>query len=255
MTRSTRDRIVDLHARLEPLRVVVGHLVRRDVRPHLQHAGPDVARARARHRHAQRDGRRSRRPQPPRDAAGAAAGARPGRRLRRRRAPTPRLAGLSTGAQCGEYRFGSGPQRTEARGAATRYGPRRDGSEGEAGAGEGAAAPAENPWRRFATWSGIADPDADARLDEEPGDDDGASRGPTWLPVALLFALYGLAVLIYILLGRGQALPQVAPDEYQYSALARSRRGRQRPDVQRRPDHRADCGPRSTSTRSPRRGS
>lgn len=83
------------------------------------------------------------------------------------------------------------------------------------------AAPTESPWRRFAVWSGIADPEADARLDA--GDqDEGASRGPACLPVALLFALYGLAVLIYILLGRGQALPQVSPDEYQYSALARS---------------------------------
>ncbi len=83
------------------------------------------------------------------------------------------------------------------------------------------AAPAESPWRRFVTWSGIADPEADARLDEESAEGS-AARGPAWLPVALLFALYGLAVLIYILLGRGQALPQVAPDEYQYSALARS---------------------------------
>jgi hypothetical protein len=65
------------------------------------------------------------------------------------------------------------------------------------------------------------DPEADARLDEDVGGD-GASRGPAWLPLALLFALYGFAVLIYILIGRGQELPQVAPDEYQYTALARS---------------------------------
>ena len=84
------------------------------------------------------------------------------------------------------------------------------------------AAPAENPWRRFAAWSGMADPAADARLDEDAADADDVSRGPTWLPIALLFALYGVAVLIYILLGRGQALPQVAPDEHQYTALARS---------------------------------
>ncbi|HMS62113.1 MAG TPA: hypothetical protein PKD63_07520 [Solirubrobacteraceae bacterium] len=84
-----------------------------------------------------------------------------------------------------------------------------------------AATPAENPWRRFARWSGMSDPEADARLDVESGDE-GTQRGPTWLPLALLFALYGLAVLIYILVGRGQALPQVSPDEYQYSAVARS---------------------------------
>ena len=84
------------------------------------------------------------------------------------------------------------------------------------------ATPSESSWSAFKRWTGIEDPEADARLDELAGDDDGASRWPHWLPVALLFALYGLAVLIYILLGHRQPLPQVAPDEYQYSALARS---------------------------------
>lgn len=85
-----------------------------------------------------------------------------------------------------------------------------------------AATPAENPWRRFARWSGMNDPEADARLESDAAADEAVSRGPAWLPLALLVGLYALAVLVYILLGRGQALPQVSPDEYQYSAVARS---------------------------------
>ena len=90
---------------------------------------------------------------------------------------------------------------------------------------QAAPAPApvvENPWHRFTRWSGMNDPEADARLDEDTTDAEGGSAGPTWLPVALLVGIYALAVLIYILLGRGQELPQVSPDEYQYTALARS---------------------------------
>ena len=45
--------ILDPDPRLELLGVVVGHLVRRDVRVHLQRAHPDVARARARDDHGQ----------------------------------------------------------------------------------------------------------------------------------------------------------------------------------------------------------
>ena len=52
------DRVGDAHAALERLRVVVGHLVRRDVGPHLQHACRDVARARARDEDAERERRR-----------------------------------------------------------------------------------------------------------------------------------------------------------------------------------------------------
>lgn len=39
---------------------------------------------------------------------------------------------------------------------------------------------------------------------------------------ALLLGLYAVAVLTYVLLGRGQPIPQVVPDEFTYSALARS---------------------------------
>ncbi len=42
------------------------------------------------------------------------------------------------------------------------------------------------------------------------------------LPLAALVLLYLTAVGVYILLGSEQLLPQVAPDEYTYSALARS---------------------------------
>jgi hypothetical protein len=79
----------------------------------------------------------------------------------------------------------------------------------------------EGGWRAFARWSGIDDPEADAGL---PEPDTGAQpqRGPGWLPLALLVGLYVLSTLVYILIGRGQELPQVSPDEYQYSALARS---------------------------------
>jgi len=42
------------------------------------------------------------------------------------------------------------------------------------------------------------------------------------LPLILLVLLYVVAVVVYILLGSDQVLPQVAPDEYTYSALARS---------------------------------
>ena len=54
--RST-DRIGDADAALERLGIVVGHLVRRDVGPHLQRAHRGVARARARDEHADRDRR------------------------------------------------------------------------------------------------------------------------------------------------------------------------------------------------------
>ncbi len=81
---------------------------------------------------------------------------------------------------------------------------------------------AESSWDAFKRWTGIEDPEADALLDAEPGAQPAAGRGPHWLPLALLFALYGFAVLVYIILGSRQPLPQVAPDEYQYSALARS---------------------------------
>lgn len=85
-----------------------------------------------------------------------------------------------------------------------------------------ASAPKESSWAAFKRWTGIEDPEADARLsDAEPVAGE-AARGPSWLPVALLFALYALAVLVYILLGLRQPLPQVSPDEYQYAALARS---------------------------------
>ena len=80
----------------------------------------------------------------------------------------------------------------------------------------------ESTWTAFKRWTGIEDPEADALLDADASVDAAPGRGPTWLPVALLFALYGVAVLVYILLGHRQPLPQVAPDEYQYSALARS---------------------------------
>jgi len=88
--------------------------------------------------------------------------------------------------------------------------------------GKAAAPPPETSWAAFKRRTGIEDPEADARLDDVEAGEAGASRGPHWLPVALLFALYGLAVLVYIILGHRQPLPQVAPDEYQYSELARS---------------------------------
>ncbi len=47
-------RVGDLHPPHEPLGIVVGHLVGRDVGEHLQQAGEEVTRARARHEHAQR---------------------------------------------------------------------------------------------------------------------------------------------------------------------------------------------------------
>ena len=50
-------RVVDVHPALELVGIVVGHLVGGDVGPHLQHAGPDVARAGTARRHAQREGR------------------------------------------------------------------------------------------------------------------------------------------------------------------------------------------------------
>ena len=61
-------------------------------------------------------------------------------------------------------------------------------------------------------------------VDDPPtADADGNfARGPAWLPAVLVLGLYVVSVIVYILLGRGQALPQVAPDEYQYSAVARS---------------------------------
>lgn len=80
----------------------------------------------------------------------------------------------------------------------------------------------ETTWGSIKRWTGIEDPDADARLDTDGAARPETTRGPTWLPVALLFALYGVAVLVYVLLGHRQPLPQVSPDEYQYSALARS---------------------------------
>lgn len=83
------------------------------------------------------------------------------------------------------------------------------------------APPKQGGWRAFARWSGIEDPEADARL-AEPDVDEARDRGPSWLPLALLVGLYVIATLVYILIGRGQELPQVSPDEYQYSALARS---------------------------------
>jgi len=79
----------------------------------------------------------------------------------------------------------------------------------------------EGGWRAFVRWSGIEDPAADARL-EQPAEDETPGPGPRWLPFALLVGLYLVATLVYILIGRGQELPQVSPDEYQYSALARS---------------------------------
>ena len=79
----------------------------------------------------------------------------------------------------------------------------------------------ESGWRAFARWSGIEDPQADARLPAADADE-APARGPEWLPLALLVGLYLVATLVYILIGRGQELPQVSPDEYQYSALARS---------------------------------
>ncbi len=102
-------------------RIVVGHLVHRDVRPHLQHAHGEVPRLGPRNGDAERDRRRPRRSgdRGPREASPA--GARPGRRLRRRRAPTPRYAGLSTGAQRREYRLRDGRQRIADR----RHGRRR----------------------------------------------------------------------------------------------------------------------------------
>ena len=42
------------------------------------------------------------------------------------------------------------------------------------------------------------------------------------LPVILLVALYVVAVIVYVLLGRGAPVPQVSPDEFTYSSLARS---------------------------------
>ena len=88
--------------------------------------------------------------------------------------------------------------------------------------GKAAAPPPESSWSAFKRWTGIEDPEADARLGAEDPETTADDRGPHWLPVALLFALYGLAVLVYIILGSRQPLPQVSPDEYQYSALARS---------------------------------
>lgn len=80
----------------------------------------------------------------------------------------------------------------------------------------------ETTWAAIKRWTGIEDPEADALLDTEGAEQSGGDHRPQWLPVALLFALYGLAVLVYIVLGSRQPLPQVSPDEYQYSALARS---------------------------------
>lgn len=86
-----------------------------------------------------------------------------------------------------------------------------------------AAPPRPEPsgWASFKRATGIEDPDADAALEAEPAGA-GPSRGPSWLPVALLFGLYAFALLVYVILGSRQSLPQVAPDEYQYTALARS---------------------------------
>ncbi len=74
------DRIGHAHPRAQALGIVVGHLVRRDVGPHLQRAHRDVPRARARHGDAQRQRRGGRRRghQRGRDA-GPAAGERNGR--------------------------------------------------------------------------------------------------------------------------------------------------------------------------------
>ncbi len=99
--RSTDDRVVDLHARLRAARD-------RRWASHTSRRMPTSAAPQSRRRARVNAGPRRRErwvlptPRPrPRGAAGVAAGARPGRRLRRRRAPTPRLGGLSTGAQCG----------------------------------------------------------------------------------------------------------------------------------------------------------
>ncbi len=55
-----------------------------------------------------------------------------------------------------------------------------------------------------------------------PATGNSRASGSRWLPGALLLLLYAVAVGIYVALGSRQALPQVAPDEYTYSALARS---------------------------------
>lgn len=75
-------------------------------------------------------------------------------------------------------------------------------------------------WRRVKSWTGVENADADKLIVESSAPD--AAHGPAWLPLVLLLGLYFLAVLVYIVLGSRQPLPQVAPDEYQYSALARS---------------------------------
>lgn len=50
----------------------------------------------------------------------------------------------------------------------------------------------------------------------------GSSGAQRWLPTASLAALYAVAVAFYVLLARGQPVPQVTPDEFTYGALARA---------------------------------
>ena len=119
-----RDRVVDPHARAQRLGVVVGHLVHRDVCPHLQHAGRRRRGARA--RDARRTARRAptRRPRRPRPSGDGAAPDRRARRRRRRQAPTQRCEGLARGPRRRGYR----PLAARTSCRATDRGPRRHGS-------------------------------------------------------------------------------------------------------------------------------
>lgn len=82
------------------------------------------------------------------------------------------------------------------------------------------ATASETSWSAFKRRTGIEDPVADAEVGAALNDT--ASTAPRWLAPTLLVAMYGVAVLVYTLLGHQQPLPQVSPDEYQYAALARS---------------------------------
>ena len=121
-------RVVDADPPLERDRVVVGHLVGRDVGPHLQDDHADVALARARDEDAERErrGRGRGRHDGRRELQAAAHAAAP--RTPRRAPCTPPLGWRSTGAQ----RASIAPP-AAARGSASRRLPRRGGLAHERG--------------------------------------------------------------------------------------------------------------------------